>query len=146
MNLMGLPFQLPERPKTARSLVRLVIELTGQTSQAGVAQMARVFENKRVGAARGKKRPTKNIGAEWQVQTAKARFSEVFRRARTEGPQLITRQGKEGVVMISDEQYDEFVGRSHQPKNLVQFFRESPFVGVELDLERQKDEGREVEL
>src|SRR5260370_41471043 len=97
--------------------------------------MARVFgKNKRVGAARRKKRSPKISGAEWQVQTAKARFSEVFRRARTEGPQLITRQGKEGVVMISDEQYDELVGRSHQPKTLVQFFRESPFVGVELDL------------
>jgi prevent-host-death family protein len=38
----------------------------------------------------------------WQVQTAKARFSEVFRLARTAGPQRITRQGKEGVVMISE--------------------------------------------
>ena len=85
-------------------------------------------------------------GPSWQVQTAKARFSEVFRRARTEGPQLITRQGQEGVVMISDVQYDQLVGRSHQPKNLVQFFRESPLVGVELDLARQKDEGREIEL
>lgn len=27
----------------------------------------------------------------WQLQTAKARFSELFRLARTEGPQLITR-------------------------------------------------------
>ncbi len=109
--------------------------------------MAKLLEkNKRAGAATGRKRSPKKMGPEWQVQTAKARFSEVFRRARTEGPQLITRQGKEGVVMISDEQYDELVGRSHQPKTLVQFFRESPFVGVELDLERQKDEGREVEL
>jgi antitoxin Phd len=85
-------------------------------------------------------------GPLWQIQTAKARFSELFRRARTEGPQLITRQGKEGVVMISDVQYDQLVGRSHQPKSLVQFFRESPLVGVELDLGRQKDEGREIEL
>jgi prevent-host-death family protein len=98
------------------------------------------------GRARGKKIRGKNIGTEWQVQIAKARFSEVFRRARTEGPQLILRQGKEGVVMISDEQYDEFVGRSHQPKTLVEFFRESPFVGLDLDLERQKDEGQDVEL
>jgi antitoxin Phd len=107
--------------------------------------MAKISGKKKSGRG-GKKTRSKNIGTEWQVQTAKARFSEVFRRARTEGPQLIVRQGKEGVVMISDEQYDEFVGRSHQPKSLVQFFRESPFVGVELDLERQKDEGREVEL
>jgi antitoxin Phd len=82
----------------------------------------------------------------WQVQTAKARFSEVFRLARTEGPQRITRQGKEGVVMISDEQYDRLIVKSRQPKSLVQFFRESPLVGVELDSERDKDTGRDIEL
>ncbi len=109
--------------------------------------MAKLSRKTKVaGGTGGGKRPPKSIVPEWQVQTAKARFSEVFRRARTEGPQLITRQGKESVVMISDEKYDELVGRSHQPKTLIEFFRESPLVGVELDLERQKDEGREVEL
>ena len=82
----------------------------------------------------------------WQLQTAKARFSELFRRARTEGPQLITRRDKEGVVMISDEQYQRLVGKAHQPQNLLQFFLESPLVGIELDLERDKDEGRDIEL
>ena len=85
-------------------------------------------------------------GQSWQIQSAKARFSEVFRRARTEGPQRITRQGKEGVVMLAEEQYERLKGKSHQPKNLVQFFRQSPFVGVELDLERDRDLGRDVEL
>ena len=80
------------------------------------------------------------------MQTAKARFSEIFRLGRTDGPQRITRQGKEGVVMISDEQYEQLVGRSHQPKNLVEFFRESPLVGVELDLERSKDVERDIDL
>jgi len=88
----------------------------------------------------------KPVEPSWQIQTAKARFSEVFRRARTEGPQLITRQGKEGVMMISGEEYERLVGKSHQPKSIVQFFRESPLVGVELNLEREKDEGREIEL
>src|SRR2546426_2816412 len=82
----------------------------------------------------------------WQLQTAKARFSELFRRARSEGPQLITRRDKEGVVMISDEQYQRLVGKAHQPQNLLQFFRESPLVGIELDLERDKDEGRDIEV
>jgi antitoxin Phd len=93
-------------------------------------------------------RRSPNIAPEgrWQLQAAKARFSELFRRARSEGPQLITRQGKEGVVMISDEQYERLVGKAHQPKNLLQFFRESPLVGLELDLERDKDEGRDIEL
>ena len=48
--------------------------------------------------------------------------------------------------MIADEQYEQLVGKSHQPKNLAQFFRESPLVGVELDLERNKDTGRDFEL
>ena len=82
----------------------------------------------------------------WQLQTAKARFSELFRLARTEGPQLITRLGKDGVVMLPVEQFDQLVIRSRQPKSLVQFFRESPLVGLELDLERDKDTGRDVEL
>lgn len=82
----------------------------------------------------------------WQVQTAKACFSEVFRRARTEGPQIITRQGTEAVVMISHERYDQLVSKPRQPKSLVQFFRESPLVGVKLNFERARDEGREIEL
>jgi prevent-host-death family protein len=82
----------------------------------------------------------------WQIQSAKARFSEVFRRARSEGPQRITRQGKEGVVMLAEEQYEQLVGRSGQPKSLVQFFRQSPLVGVALDLKRDREPGRDVEL
>src|SRR5713226_7723736 len=93
-----------------------------------------------------KPRRLKLAGQSWQLQTAKARFSHVFRLARTEGPQLITRQGKEAVVMMPVEQFDELVIRSRQPKSLLQFFRESPLVGLELDLERDKNLGRDVEL
>jgi antitoxin Phd len=82
----------------------------------------------------------------WQVQTAKAKFSEVFHLARTKGPQRIKRQGREGVVMIAEEEYERLTARSRQPKSLVQFFRDSPLVGVELDLERDRDTGREIEL
>ena len=85
-------------------------------------------------------------GGPWQVQSAKARFSEVFRRARTEGPQLITRQGREAVVMIPVEQFDQLTRRARRPKSLVQFFRESPLVGLELKLERSKDDGRNIKL
>jgi antitoxin Phd len=82
----------------------------------------------------------------WQIQTAKARFSELFRLARTAGPQRITKQGKEGVVMISDEQYERLTARWRQPARLVQFFRQSPLAGVELDLERDRDTGRDVSV
>ena len=82
----------------------------------------------------------------WQVQTAKARFSELFRLARTEGPQLITRQGKEGVVMIPVEQFDQLVAGARQPRSLLEFFRKSPLVGLELEFERSKDKGRDIEI
>ncbi|HTW32862.1 MAG TPA: type II toxin-antitoxin system Phd/YefM family antitoxin [Candidatus Sulfotelmatobacter sp.] len=88
----------------------------------------------------------KPAGESWQIQTAKAQFSEVFRRARTEGPQRITRQGKEGVVMLAEEQYNRLVGRTRQPKSLFQFFQESPLFGLELDFERDPDPGRDVDL
>jgi hypothetical protein len=48
--------------------------------------------------------------------------------------------------MISDEQYEQIMARSHQPKSIVQFFRESPLADLDLDLERDKDPGRDFEL
>lgn len=39
----------------------------------------------------------------WQLQIAKAQFSEVFRRARAEGPQWVTRREKEAVVILPAE-------------------------------------------
>ena len=87
-----------------------------------------------------------DLGSGWQLQTAKARFSEVFRLARTEGPQVITRQGRDAVVMIPVEQFHRLMNRSRQPVSLVEFFRGSPLVGLELDFDRDKDTGRDVEL
>ena len=83
-------------------------------------------------------------GESWQIQSAKARFSEVFRKARSEGPQRITRQGKDGVIMVAEEQYDRLVGKSRQPKSLVDFLRNSPLRGV--NLERDPDPGRDIDL
>lgn len=52
----------------------------------------------------------------WQLQDAKARFSDVFSRARSEGPQVITRRDDEAEVMMSEEQYQRLVGKAHQPE------------------------------
>ena len=82
----------------------------------------------------------------WQLQTAKARFSEVFRKARSEGPQWITRQGKEAVVVLPAEDFEKLKRRRKQPKSLVQFFAASPLAGSCIDLERHPDYGRPVDL
>ena len=89
---------------------------------------------------------TKRQPESWQLQTAKARFSELFRRARTEGPQVVTRQGKEQVVVIRAEQFAKLTKRVRQPKSLVKFFAESPLASISLDLSRDRDSGREIKL
>jgi prevent-host-death family protein len=82
----------------------------------------------------------------WQLQTAKAQFSEVFRRARTEGPQWVTRQNKEAVVILPAEEFESLSARSQQPRRLSEFFARSPLAKAKLDLERDVDYGREVDL
>src|ERR1044072_6276560 len=89
---------------------------------------------------------TKRQNQPWQLQTAKARFSELFRRARTEGPQVVTRQGREQVVVLPAEQYARLKKRVRQPKSLVRFFAESPLTRAKLDLSRDVDPGREIKL
>lgn len=46
---------------------------------------------------------------EWQLQTAKMKFSEMVRRAVTEGPQTVTVRGKRNVVVLSSEDYAALV-------------------------------------
>ena len=82
----------------------------------------------------------------WQLQIAKAQFSELFRRARSEGPQRVTRQDKEAVVVVRAEEFERLQARARQPKNLVDFFAESPLAKFPIDLKRKPDYGRTVEL
>jgi prevent-host-death family protein len=79
----------------------------------------------------------------WQVQEAKNRLSELLDEARRHGPQVVTRRGVDTAVVLSIEDYKRLVGPQG---SLVDFFRQSPLVGVELELERRPDLARDVEL
>jgi len=79
----------------------------------------------------------------WQLQEAKNRFSQVVDEALAHGPQTITRHGKKTVVVISFKDYRKSIG---QAKNLVAFLKESPLGGIDLDLDRDKDIGRDIHL
>ena len=41
----------------------------------------------------------------WQVQDAKQRFSELIRRAVSDGPQVVTRHGEEVVVVVAATEF-----------------------------------------
>lgn len=79
----------------------------------------------------------------WQLQEAKNKFSEVVRRASEEGPQTVTKHGKDSVVVLSAEDYRKL----DKPENsLVDFFRQSPLTEAQIDTKRDKSPARDIEL
>ena len=79
----------------------------------------------------------------WQLQEAKARFSELVERTLRNGAQIVTRRGKKVVVLLSYEEYRRLIA----PKgNLAQFLLESPLAGSDLPIERDNSLPREVDL
>jgi prevent-host-death family protein len=78
----------------------------------------------------------------WQMQEAKARLSEVVKRAEHEGPQDITLHGRSVAVMLSREAFDRLAGSG---ESLVAFMQRSPLYGLEdVRLDRDKSSTREV--
>jgi prevent-host-death family protein len=80
----------------------------------------------------------------WSVAEAKARFSEVLERAVKEGPQRITKHGREAAVVVSVKAWKQ--QKKKRRESLVEFFRKSPLRGANLSLERLDEEPREIDL
>ncbi len=98
-------------------------------------------------AKKSKVKPSKiGASATWQLQTAKAQFSEVIRRACTAGPQVITKQGRAEAVIVGIEDFQRLTQRAKRPQSLLQFFAQSPLAKFAIDLERRPDYGRGVDL
>jgi prevent-host-death family protein len=79
----------------------------------------------------------------WTVAKAKARLSELIERARTSGPQTITRNRRDTVVVVSIEEWER---KTRRKGNLVEFLSTSPLRGSGLVMERSKDRPRGVKL
>ena len=86
------------------------------------------------------------VQKDWQLQEAKARFSEVFRLARENGPQRVTKHGRTAVVVLPAEEYERLSRAKTHPGSLVRFFAESPLAGSGIQLDRQRDFGRAIDL
>ncbi len=71
----------------------------------------------------------------WQLQEAKNRLSEVVDAALAEGPQVITRRGKETAILLSYDQYRTLVVNQQK---LSEFFAQSPLADLDIDLTRDK--------
>jgi prevent-host-death family protein len=86
----------------------------------------------------------------WQVQEAKQRFSEVLRRAKDEGPQIITKHGEEIAVIVDMSEYRHCTGKK---MDFDEFLVSGPAFSDELieelekvQQERSKDRGRDIDF
>jgi prevent-host-death family protein len=81
----------------------------------------------------------------WQMQEAKARLSELVKRAEQDGPQDITLHGRSVAVVLSRAAFEQLSGQS---VSLVDFMQASPLAGLEdeLVIERDTSPTRDVAL
>ncbi len=91
----------------------------------------------------GAPRPTPTMDR-WKLEDAKARFSEVVRLASSEGPQMVTVRGKEAAIILNPETYRQLLPEAKEQLSLVDFLQTLDFSGI--DLEREEDRGREIDL
>jgi prevent-host-death family protein len=73
----------------------------------------------------------------WQLQEAKARLSEVVKKAASEGPQEITVRGEATAVVISCLEYEKLRSKN-RPRNLSDFLLNSPLAGLDIEIRRDR--------
>lgn len=81
----------------------------------------------------------------WLLQDAKARFSELVRRVRSDGPQRVTVHGRDEVVVVSAEEFSRLTG-SLTGEALIAALQSSPARDVELTSGRSPMPVRNVSL
>jgi prevent-host-death family protein len=79
----------------------------------------------------------------WQIQEAKAKFSQLIQETTKHGRQIITKNGEPVAVILSKNEFDKLKGPA---KSLIEFFKDAPFQETELEIQRAKDDPREIDL
>jgi len=83
-----------------------------------------------------------SIMQSWQMQAAKARFSELVKHATRQGPQDITLHGRSVAVVVSRELFNRLSGNE---QSLADFMRASPLAGHDdIVFERSRGLPREI--
>lgn len=81
----------------------------------------------------------------WKLQDAKARLSEVVRRARTKGPQRVTLHGKDAVVVVAAEEFARMAPLAAQP-SLHALLSQSPLRDLDFETTGVRTPVRDVDL
>jgi prevent-host-death family protein len=81
----------------------------------------------------------------WLLQDAKARFSELVRRVRSEGPQHVTVHGRDEVVVVSAEEFRRLKGE-RSGDALIAAMQASPCRDIDIEPKRDRMPVRGVDL
>ena len=81
----------------------------------------------------------------WLLQDAKARFSELVRRVRSEGPQHVTVHGRDEVVVVSAEEFRRLKGE-RSGDALIAAMQASPYRDIDIEQKRDQMPVRGVDL
>jgi prevent-host-death family protein len=81
----------------------------------------------------------------WLLQDAKARFSELVRRAHNEGPQMVTVRGRDEVVVVAADQFRRLKG-DRTGAALVEAMQASPYREIDIEPRRERFSVRGVDL
>lgn len=81
----------------------------------------------------------------WRLQDAKAKFSELVRRAKSEGPQHVSVHGHEEVVVIDADEFRRLTG-DRNGRALIDAMQASPDRKADLEVSRARLPVRDVTL
>ena len=81
----------------------------------------------------------------WALQDAKARFSELVRLARSEGPQHVTVHGRDEVVVVAADEFRRLLGE-RTGRALIDALQASPCRDLDIEPRRARMRVRDVEL
>jgi prevent-host-death family protein len=85
------------------------------------------------------------LRSRWPLQDAKARFSELVRRAHSDGPQRVTLHGRDAVVVVDADEFDRMQG-ARTGALLIDALQSSPYRDIEIEPVRRQMPVRAVKL
>ena len=93
------------------------------------------FKHKPSPKTRDRAKSPKGRADHWALQDAKARFSELVRKVRSDGPQHVTVHGRDEVVVVAAEEFRRLKGGA-TGKALVEVMQASPHRYIEIEPSR----------
>jgi prevent-host-death family protein len=110
-----------------------------------LVSMTRLSKSKSMPARKRQRAAAKERRGYWLLQDAKARFSELVRKVRSEGPQHVTVHGRDEVVVIAAEEFRRLKGNV-TGEELIRAMQASPYRDIDFVPKRKPMPVRDVSL